>query len=320
MTIAALLQPFLRQYMLARPNHRSSHKVSTPQGGGIAVVTVTIVMVAITFYIYPAPEITLVQLSWIMAAALLLIAVGVIDDIYVVEAVPRLLLQAVAVGIVVAALPADLRIISTLPWWIERVLIGVGSIWFVNLVNFMDGLDWMMVAEVVPTTAALVVFGQLGALPAVPTLVALALCGAMIGFAPFNRPVARLFLGDAGSLPIGLVLAWLLIVLAGSHFTAAALLPLYFVADATVTLMRRLFQGEPVMQSHRSHFYQRAIENGYSVAEVIGRIFALNFALALLAVSTLLVETRFFHVLSFAVGCTLVAIVLAAFSRRRRQR
>ena len=106
----------------------------------------------------------------------------------------------------------------------------------------------------------------MGALPRDATLVALALCGAMIGFAPFNRPVARLFLGDVGSLPIGLLLGWLLVVLAGSgHFAAALLLPLYYLADATITLLRRLANGEPVWQAHRSHFYQRAMDNGFSV-------------------------------------------------------
>ena len=75
---------------------------------------------------------------------------------------------------------------------------------------------------------------MLGALPAHATVVALALCGALIGFAPFNRPVARIFLGDVGSLPIGLLLGWLLVLLAGSgHLAAAMMLPLYYLADAT---------------------------------------------------------------------------------------
>ena len=77
----------------------------------------------------------------------------------------------------------------------------------------------------------------------------------MIGFAPFNRPVARLFLGDVGSLPIGLTITWLLILLAGrGHWAAALLLPLYYLGDATVTLLRRLANGERVMQAHRKSF------------------------------------------------------------------
>jgi UDP-N-acetylmuramyl pentapeptide phosphotransferase/UDP-N-acetylglucosamine-1-phosphate transferase len=85
-------------------------------------------------------------------------------------------------------------------------LLLVGALWFVNLVNFMDGLDWMTVVEVVPITAALSALGLLGILPFQNTIISLALCGATIAFAFFNRPVAKLFLGDVGSLPIGLLL------------------------------------------------------------------------------------------------------------------
>ncbi len=122
--------------------------------------------------------------------------------------------------------------------------------------------------------------GWLGALPPYAVICALALLGAMIGFAPFNRPVARLFLGDVGSLPIGLVVGWLLALLANKgHLAAAMLLPLYYLMDATLTLLRRLSRKEKVWQAHRTHFYQRATDNGFSVKEVIAQVFALNVAL-----------------------------------------
>ena len=95
-------------------------------------------------------------------------------------------------------------------------------------------------------------------------MVALTLCGATIGFAPFNRPIARLFLGDVGSLPIGLLLGWLLILFAGTgHIAAALLLPLYYVADTTITLIRRLIMGRKITQAHRDHFYQLAVRRGW---------------------------------------------------------
>src|SRR5260370_7281407 len=132
-------------------------------------------------------------------------------------------------------------------------------VWFVNLVNFMDGIDWMTVAEFVRLTARVVLRGQLATVPPPSTILALALLGAMLGFAPFNKPVAKLFLGDVGSLPVGLLLGWLLLQLArGGQPAAALLLPLYYLADATVTLIRRATAGEPFWQAHRSHFYQRA--------------------------------------------------------------
>ena len=154
-----------------------------------------------------------------------------------------------------------------LPWWIERILLVLAGVWFVNLVNFMDGLDWMTVAEFVPLTGGLVLLGAFGALPPYAVVCALALLGALIGFAPFNRPVARLFLGDVGSLPLGLVAGWLLALLANKgHLAAAILLPLYYLMDATITLFRRLARGERVWQAHRSHFYQRATDNGFTVS------------------------------------------------------
>jgi UDP-N-acetylmuramyl pentapeptide phosphotransferase/UDP-N-acetylglucosamine-1-phosphate transferase len=117
---------------------------------------------------------------------------------------------------VIAMLPADLRAVPMLPWWLERVGLFIGFMWFVNLTNFMDGIDWMTVAETVPITGAIVLLGLLNVVSALPAVVAFALLGAILGFAPFNKPVAKLFLGDVGSLSIGLLLAWLLLRLAGS--------------------------------------------------------------------------------------------------------
>src|SRR5690606_23967419 len=106
----------------------------------------------------------------------------------------------------------------------------VALLWFVNLTNFMDGLDWMTVAETVPVAAGIAILGPLAGLPAEAVVTALALGGAMIGFAPFNRPMARLFLGDVGSLAVGLLLGWMLILLAAQgHLAAALLLPLYYL-------------------------------------------------------------------------------------------
>jgi UDP-N-acetylmuramyl pentapeptide phosphotransferase/UDP-N-acetylglucosamine-1-phosphate transferase len=144
---------------------------------------------------------------------------------------------------------------------------------------------------------------------------ALALCGAMIGFAPINRPVARLFLGDVGSLPIGLLLGWLLAVLAGGgHFAAALLLPLYYLADATITLLRRLTKGEPIWQAHRTHFYQRATDNGYSVMQIVGRVFLLNVVLIALAAATLLTTSFVLHAAAPVAGCILVGVLLYRFA------
>ncbi len=308
-----MLRPVLQRYALARPNARSSHSVPTPQGGGLAIVAAIAIVLAIASVLAMPMFADPFRLAVVIACAVALAAVGATDDIWPLEPLPRLLLQSGAILIVVAFLPSELRIIPVLPWWGERFLMTIALLWLVNLVNFMDGIDWMTVAEIVPVTAALAGFGLMGALSPDATLAALALCGGMIGFAPFNRPVARLFLGDVGSLPTGLLLGWLLILLAERHLAAALLLPLYYVADATITLLRRLINREPVMQAHRSHFYQRAMLGGLSVSRIVGWVFLLNIALAGLSAAALLTASLAAQAVLLITGAAMVGALLWHF-------
>jgi UDP-N-acetylmuramyl pentapeptide phosphotransferase/UDP-N-acetylglucosamine-1-phosphate transferase len=313
-----VLRPLLKRYALARPNARSSHTVPTPQGGGIAVVAATIAVTVGMLY-SASDETGTVPLAILFSAVVLIAIVGIVADIYPHYVVPRFLLQALAVATVVFALPQELRVVPFLPWWIERAALVIGGLWFVNLVNFMDGLDWMTVAEVVPVSAAIAAIGLLGILPPWAVAVSLSLCGAMIGFAFFNRPVARLFLGDVGSLPIGLMLAWLLVLVAGNGGRAAAiLLPLYYLADATITLFRRILNGEKVWQAHRLHFYQRATDRGFTVIQIVRRVFLVNLVLAALALATVLRPSRELDGGALIAGAVLVAWLLMAFVRGRR--
>jgi UDP-N-acetylmuramyl pentapeptide phosphotransferase/UDP-N-acetylglucosamine-1-phosphate transferase len=311
-----LLRPWLQRYALARPNARSSHKIPTPQGAGIAVIAATLLMVgALASVAGSAPP------TMLFAAVPLIALVGLVDDIRPIPVLPRLALQAIAVGLVVFSAPDSSRIISSLPLALERTLLLIAGLWFVNLVNFMDGLDLMTVAEVVPITAALALFGWFGLLPWPVTVVAAALGGALLGFAPFNRPVAKVFLGDVGSLPIGLLLGWCLLELGwDGHLTAALLLPLYYLADATLTLLRRMARREPFWAAHRSHFYQRATDNGFTVSRVVGEVFLLNIVLAALAAVSLRLASTTADTLLLIAGLGAVAVVLRRFSPPRATR
>ena len=104
---------------------------------------------------------------------------------------------------------------------------------------------------------------------------------------------------------------------AQGHLSAALILPLYYVADATITLIRRMIDREQIAQAHRSHFYQRATARGYSVPEVIARVFAVNIALLVLAIITVLVPSTLTDVVALALAGALVALLLAAFRRGR---
>jgi UDP-N-acetylmuramyl pentapeptide phosphotransferase/UDP-N-acetylglucosamine-1-phosphate transferase len=310
--LIVVMLPWLRRNALAHPNARSSHRKSTPQGGGVAVIASTLVVTIVATALGPFDLHTL----WpIITASLVIAVVGAVDDLHTLEVVPRLALQAFAVLIVIAAVPDEIRVLPMLPWLIERMLLLIACLWFVNLTNFMDGIDWMTVAEFVPVAAGLALVGYLGALPPHGITVALAAGGAVAGFAPFNRPVARIFLGDVGSLPIGLLFGWLLVMLAGNgHLVAALLLPLYYLADATLTLSRRIKNREPFWQAHRTHFYQCATDRGWSVMQIVGHVFVVNIVLVTLAAATVLLPGIVTGLVALAAGCALVGWLLRTLS------
>jgi UDP-N-acetylmuramyl pentapeptide phosphotransferase/UDP-N-acetylglucosamine-1-phosphate transferase len=315
--LIVLLSPLFGRFALAVPTARSSHRALTPQWGGLAVIAATVGVTAVAILVSPqfGAE-TIERTGLVLIAALLLALVGAVDDMQNLGAASKLVVQTVAVLLMIAALPADMRVLPILPGWLERGLLLVGAVWFVNLVNFMDGIDWIMVAEVVPITAGVALVGALGALPPEGLIVALALNGAMLGFAPFNRPVARLFLGDMGSLPIGLLVGWLLLLVAGSgHLAAALLLPLYFVADTAITLLRRLRARERVWEAHRSHFYQRAGDGRLSNMQIIARVFAVNLGLVVLAAMSVVFESLAGSIAAVALGMGLVSGLLVSFAR-----
>lgn len=313
------LQPWLVRYAMARPNARSSHTAPTPQGGGIAIIVTFIVVSSIGLLATgTAPAAVAPAIATVFTATALIAVLGAVDDIRPIAVAPRLLMQILVVGVVIATLPADFQMTPFLPWWLERILLVLAGVWFVNLVNFMDGLDWMTLAEFVPLTGGLILLGMYGALPPYALVCALVLLGALIGFAPFNRPVARLFLGDVGSLPLGLLAGWLLALLANKgHLAAAILLPLYYLMDATITLFRRLARGERIWQAHRTHFYQRATDNGFAVRQVVANVFGVNIILVALAALCVRINTPLAEVTALLVGAVVVSWLLMRFSRKQ---
>ncbi|MGO4737628.1 glycosyltransferase family 4 protein [Bosea sp. 2KB_26] len=317
--LCVLLRPLLLRYALARPNARSSHTQPTPQGGGIAVLAGAFLALILALLLLPLPTAARADLVWVMAAATALAVVGAWDDIRPLPAATRLVLQAVCVGIVLFCAAPELRLFpDLLPLGLERGLALIAGLWFVNLANFMDGIDWITVAGIAPLAGALALAGASGVLDPASGLLAAALFGGLLGFAPFNKPVARLFLGDVGSLPLGLLSAYLLYRLAGTGaLTAALILPLYHVADSTITLFRRLARGEKVWEAHRSHFYQQATVNGFSVREVVIQVALLNLALIALAALSIALPALWQQLICLALAAMLTGLLLRRFASKR---
>jgi UDP-N-acetylmuramyl pentapeptide phosphotransferase/UDP-N-acetylglucosamine-1-phosphate transferase len=311
-----LIKPLLHRHLVAHPNARSAHKVATPQGAGIAVTLsvalVSAVLGAFWDGLFP-PGITS-----LLAAALGLMILGAADDAKDIAVVWRLLGQVLAAIAIVLTLPPDVRVLpDAVPLLVERTLVVIGSVWLINAVNFLDGLDWMTVVEVVPITLAVAMLQSFGLVPPGIGLLAFALLGAMVGFAAFNKHPATIFLGDAGSLPIGLCLAYMLIYVAASDLTAALLLALYILADATVTLTRRAAAGESILTAHRSHFYQRAVVAGLTVPQVTARVFILGMMLAFFAVTAALTPSLTIDLILLLGGASATALTLYRLGQGR---
>jgi UDP-N-acetylmuramyl pentapeptide phosphotransferase/UDP-N-acetylglucosamine-1-phosphate transferase len=309
-----LLKPLFARYFLAHPNARSAHSVPTPQGAGLAVMAALLIVCAasLALGIGATPP----SLVPVLAAAAFLTLLGAYDDAHAISVPLRLGAQALAALIVVTTLPAGFQLLpELLPLAVERALLVIGIMWFVNAINFLDGLDWMMVAQVVPMTLGVLALAAFGKVSDSAALLALALLGAILGFAPFNKHPAKIFLGDAGSLPLGLCLAFLLIFVAKANVVSALLLSLYTLTDATLTLARRAIAGESILSAHRTHFYQRATTRGLSVPKVTTRIFLLGLALAALAVTSAVAGSVKADLICLALGAFLTGMVLRGLAR-----
>jgi len=305
---------WLRHHAVAHPNARSSHTLATPQGAGVVIIPVALVGAATPLALGLAPPATeLWHLIAIAAAALGLMLVGFWDDTQSLPVLPRLVMQTAAVLLVILTLPNDARLLPIVPTVLERLALFLAVLWFVNAANFMDGIDWMSVVETAAISLGVIVLAALSLVPPALGWHAAALLGVMIGFMPWNAPAARVFLGDAGSLPLGLLLATLLLhVAVAGEPIAALILPLYYLGDATVTLVGRMARGERVWEAHRGHFYQRAVKAGDSVHRVLAYVGLLNAALVGIALLTAKLATT-----AAAVAGLMLAVVLVGLTLRR---
>ena len=317
MIIAAM--PYLQKYALARPNARSSHAIPTPQGAGIAIVA-TMIVLLFALAIFGSEGTSGLWAILLIFAIAALAAIGAIDDIHPLPVHLRLIVQFAAATLVLFAVPEEFRIFSFMPGWLEATGLAVGMVWFINLTNFMDGIDGITVVEMISISTGIVLVHQVADTTGTISIsiIAVGLIGALLGFAPFNRHVASVFMGDVGSLPIGALVGWMLTVLAGEGFVAAALLlPMYYLGDATTTLYRRWRRGERLHEAHRSHFYQLAVQRGFRVPDVTNCIFALNVGLIILALITVQVRSTSLDIACLIAGALLTAALLRHFERGR---
>jgi Fuc2NAc and GlcNAc transferase len=264
---ALLLTGMLRRYALARslldiPNERSSHVVPTPRGGGVAIA---VVMLLALLWLFLRGWLDQSLLAVLAGAGALVALVGLIDDLGHVPARWRLLVHfgAAAWALVWLGGLAPLQVFSFALdlGWVGHALGVVWVVWLLNLYNFMDGIDGIAGVEAVTVCAGGALLFALSPAGASAWPVPLLLAAAVTGFLVWNFPRARIFMGDAGSGFVGLMLGIFSVQaaqVAPELFWAWVILLGAFVVDATLTLLRRVRRGERFYAAHRSHAYQYA--------------------------------------------------------------
>ncbi|WZB74073.1 glycosyltransferase family 4 protein [Achromobacter insuavis] len=239
--------------ILDQPNHRSSHSRPTPRGGGIGIVAACVVGIAGAVVLGFLP----LHVGAALACGLPIAVVGYVDDRRSLSARSRLLVQiACAAGALWLLAPvAPLTIFNlTLPAWLSIAIYLIGIVWMTNLYNFMDGIDGIAAGQAIAIGLCWAAIA--GLMHAVAGIV-FALGAA--GFLVFNRPPARVFMGDVGSAFCGffIAVAALQMQQTTQHNLLLWLLPAApFILDATVTLLVRVLRKQRPSEAHRSHAYQ----------------------------------------------------------------
>lgn len=310
-----------RRRVLDHPNERSSHSAPTPRGGGIAILLVVLPLVAVIHQLHRPGDWTALA---VVALAAVLGAISWLDDLRGLPAPARFAVHVGAVAAALTLMPDGFLVFQGwLAPWLDRLAAGLLWVWFINLYNFMDGIDGLAGVETaavgIGLFAVVAVLGPAtaGAGPALAQS-ALVTAAAAIGFLFLNWHPARVFMGDVGSITLGFLLGWFLLTLAGwGYWVAALTLPAYFIADATLTIVRRLLKGEAIWKAHDTHFYQRAVRRGFSHGRVARFVGVGNLFLLAIAVLSTQVVTPSGDFLCLAGAAAVAGFMLLWLARAR---
>jgi UDP-N-acetylmuramyl pentapeptide phosphotransferase/UDP-N-acetylglucosamine-1-phosphate transferase len=293
----------LHKKLLDIPNLRSSHVQPTPRGGGIAI------LMAWYFGLFWLKYFKLIEpnLFFALISGFILASVSFIDDIFTLKPWIRILFQLLTVlsglyfiGGLKILYVNDFTFI--VPFFLNIIVI-LSSIWFINLYNFLDGIDgYASVEAILIAVGMYIITGN-------PIL--LLLIFSVLGFLVWNWPRAKIFMGDIGSTQLGYIL-----IILGIHFNnlmeinviGLLLLSSLFWFDATLTLFRRWKNNEKLSQAHKKHYYQRIVQYGFSHRKTVLYSIVINiFLIGLVFLSEKELTT---YLIAFPV-CIIVNSILA---------
>ena len=280
-------------------NERSSHSGVVHRGGGILFIILFYLGAAIANwqnYIILEPFIMALLFS-----SVLLVIIGWIDDYKGLSVKMRFIIQLFAVSLSAYYLPS---LWPSMPLFIEKSIIILAWIWFVNLYNFMDGADGFATQQAIFICLALLIITTFNS-----SLLAILMC-CLLGFLRVNYPKAKIFMGDIGSLFLGFVLGGFLLFYTSKNSISvidALIITSLFSFDATYTLIKRAIGKKKVLQAHREHLYQRFLIASHNHKQL--------FWLAIIYNCFMLVVLYIGHYKNTPVGLVLICLLLLAYNK-----
>ena len=314
------LIPWLKsRQIFDRPNDRSSHSQPTVKGAGLVLVGLIVViflLIDLDLDLFHSSTSTSMNI-YVLIAVTLLAVISWLDDLYGLSVILRLFIQVLIVAGVLATDHERVNLFPTfVPWWL--CFLFILSLWcgFTNIFNFMDGIDGISGVESISICLGIVILAAANGWIFLGQDYALVIAGVSLGFLWWNWQPAKVFLGDVGSIPLGFLIAWLLLGLAAKGFyMQAIILPLYYLVDAMLTITIRLFTGKKVWAAHRDHFYQQAVQGGLSHNKVSFIVALLNGFLIGFALLAL-----YFPLIGLFAALIVVCFTLTYFGTRKKAR
>lgn len=270
----------IKNNVLDVPNNRSSHSQPTPRGGGMAIV---ICFLGFLVFWYFKGNIELKVFLSISIAGAIIAFVGFLDDHKGLSAKVRIIFHFLAAILIVSSIGenSNIKIFSHEfdMDWISKVIAVFFLVWALNMFNFMDGIDGLAASQAVFSSfimgVVLIIFYKNEEI----AFISLAISGCSLGFLLWNFPPAKIFMGDAGSGFLGIMLGTLILLsmkIDQLLFWSWAVVSGVFVVDSTVTILRRALSGAKIYEAHRSHAYQYASRKYKSHIIVTFSVLAIN--------------------------------------------
>ena len=318
--------PFLiKNSILDHPSSRGNHKKSIPKGAGIILIPAIIISISLYFFIENS-----FNTKWLvfLLSIFSLFLISLIDDVKSLPAALRLIVHSLCVIISVYCMRDDIisflnnmdiitkiNISESLLFYLLVSIIIFSWLWLINLFNFMDGMDGLTALQMIFLALTINIISLMSYFDNDFQFLSLIVFAVFLAFFRYNKPPAKIFLGDSGSIPSGYIAGFVLVefLLKQGPFFSILIILMYFILDSTITLIIRSIKNNNLFTAHSDHFYQKMIRGGYSHQYVLRKIFFLLTFLILMSFISLK-----YHLISFSLALIATILSLIYFGIRSK--